>query len=169
MATAKENLIDWLRDAHAMEMQAEKMLTSTAERLQHYPDFKARIEQHIEETRQQARQVSQCIEQLGGSTSLIKDTAAKATALAQGMSGLFVSDEVVKALLASYTFEHMEIASYRSLAAAAGAIGDTRTREVCESILLEEVAMADWLHAQIPSIVTRFLQLEETPGATAKH
>lgn len=48
MATEmKENLLDWLRDAHAMEEQAEKMLTSTAERLQNYPELRARIEQHI--------------------------------------------------------------------------------------------------------------------------
>lgn len=29
--------IDWVRDAHAMEEQAESMLTRMAERLEHYP------------------------------------------------------------------------------------------------------------------------------------
>ena len=28
MSTATDNLLDWLRDAHAMEQQAEKMLTA---------------------------------------------------------------------------------------------------------------------------------------------
>lgn len=50
MATPQENLLDWLRDAHAMEQQAEKMLKAQSERLEHYPALKARIEQHIQET-----------------------------------------------------------------------------------------------------------------------
>mgnify|MGYP002716823196 CR=1 FL=1 len=40
---AREHLLDWLRDAHAMEQQAEKMLKAQAERLEHYPELKARI------------------------------------------------------------------------------------------------------------------------------
>lgn len=34
MTTPTENLLDWLRDAHAMEQQAEKMLRAQAERLE---------------------------------------------------------------------------------------------------------------------------------------
>ena len=43
MATPRENLLDWLRDAHAMEQQAESMLKGQAERLEHYPELKGRI------------------------------------------------------------------------------------------------------------------------------
>ena len=74
--------------------------------------LRARIEQHIEETRQQAVRIRGCIDRLGGDTSAVKDMTAKMMAMAQGLSGMFVSDEVVKASLASYAFEHMEIASY---------------------------------------------------------
>ncbi|HZH07518.1 MAG TPA: DUF892 family protein, partial [Lautropia sp.] len=34
MASAEGNLLDWLRDAHAMEEQAETMLKTTASRLE---------------------------------------------------------------------------------------------------------------------------------------
>ena len=166
---AQDNLLDWLRDAHAMEEQAEKMLTTTAGRLENYPALKQRIEQHIEETRDQARLVRQCIERLGGDTSTVKDVAARMVALAQGMSGLFVSDEVVKASLASYTFEHMEIASYQALIVAAQECGDTETQRVCEQILPQEVAMAQWLAEQLPATVREFLARDAAPGATAKH
>lgn len=170
MATEmKENLLDWLRDAHAMEEQAEKMLTSTAERLQNYPELRARIEQHIEETRQQSLQVRACIERLGGDTSAIKDITARMVAMAQGMSGVFVSDEVVKASLASYAFEHMEIASYKALIAAADLCGDTETKRVCELILVEEEAMADWLALRLPTTVREFLTRDESPDTKAKH
>ena len=53
MATPRENLLDWLRDAHAMEQQAESMLKGQAERLEHYPELKGRIVRHIEETQGQ--------------------------------------------------------------------------------------------------------------------
>lgn len=169
MASAEDNLLDWLRDAHAMEEQAETMLKATASRLEHYPTLKARLLSHLEETREQARLVKSCIDRRGAGTSVIKDMAAKATATAQGLSGLFVSDEVVKASMASYTFEHMEIASYRCLIAAADAVGDAETARICQQILKQEEAMAAWLAGQLPQVTQQFLQRVETPGATAKH
>jgi Uncharacterized protein conserved in bacteria len=46
-----EHYHDWLRDAHAMEKQAESMLESMASRIENYPDLRARIEQHSNETK----------------------------------------------------------------------------------------------------------------------
>tara|TARA_R100000049_G_C1878897_1_gene35970 strand:+ start:207 stop:329 length:123 start_codon:yes stop_codon:yes gene_type:complete len=34
-------LEDWLRDAHAMEKQAEEMLKAQAKRIEHYPALRA--------------------------------------------------------------------------------------------------------------------------------
>ncbi len=169
MASAEDNLLDWLRDAHAMEQQAETMLKATTSRLENYPTLKARLESHIDETREQARLIKSCIDRRGSGTSAVKDMAAKATATAQGLSGMFVSDEVVKGAMASYTFEHMEIASYRCLIAAADAVGDAETSRICQQILKQEEAMAAWLGEQLPQVTAQFLQLSMTPGATAKH
>lgn len=110
-----------------------------------------------------------CIERLGGDTSAIKDVTGKMMAMAQGLSGMFVSDEVVKACLASYAFEHMEIASYRALIAAADTCGDLETRRVCEENLTEEEAMADWLAIHLPATVREFLIRDENPDMVAKH
>ena len=166
MTKAEDNLMDWLRDAHAMEEQAEKMLSATAGRLEHYPDLKARIEQHLEETRQQARLVRECIERRGGDTSATKDAMAKMMAMMQGLSGMFVSDEVVKASLVSYAFEHMEIASYKALIAGAEVVGDTETKRVCEQILVQEEAMAEWLAEHLHGTVVKFLARNEAPNTT---
>lgn len=168
MTRAEDNLMDWLRDAHAMEEQAEKMLSATAGRLEHYPELKARIEQHLEETKHQAAQVRGCIERRGGDTSATKDAMGKMMAMAQGMSGMFVSDEVVKASLASYAFEHMEIASYKVLIAAAEVAGDVETKRVCQQILVQEEAMAEWLAAHLHGTVVQFLARDEAPNTTAK-
>lgn len=169
MATAEERLMEWLRDAHAAEEQAKTMLSGTASRLENYPELRARIEQHIRETERQAEMVRGCIERRGGSTSTIKDYGAKMIALGQAMSGLFVGDEVMKASIASYAFEAMEIASYRILIDTAEHVGDQETKRVCEQILREEEAMAEWLKQNLPMLTRRYLQLEQTPGATAKH
>jgi ferritin-like metal-binding protein YciE len=169
MARTEERLLQWLRDAHAAEEQAETMLTGMARRIENYPELKSRIEQHIEETRRQAELVRGCIERRGGATSTVKDTAAKMVALGQAMSGLFVGDEVMKGSIASYAFEAMEIASYNILIATAEAAGDAETARVCRGILREEEAMADWLKQNIPALTLRYLRLEETPGATSKH
>ncbi|MDX3905001.1 MAG: ferritin-like domain-containing protein [Pigmentiphaga sp.] len=165
---AVEHFMDWLRDAHAMEQQAETMLTSMARRLENYPDLKLRIEQHLEETRQQARLLATCIERRGGDTSSLKDLVGKAVAMGQGLSGMFATDEVVKGAMFSYAFEHLEIAAYRNLIGAARTVGDTETQQVCERILAEEEAMADWLERHQDSIAARYLELSRVPGAQAK-
>ena len=43
MATAEERLMEWLRDAHAAEEQAETMLSGMTSRIENYPSLKARI------------------------------------------------------------------------------------------------------------------------------
>jgi ferritin-like metal-binding protein YciE len=169
MATSpQEHLLAWLRDAHAMEQQAETMLESQIARLKHYPELRKKLEEHLEETRRQAQMVNDCIERLGGGTSAVKDTMGKMMAFGQGLSGLFVDEEVIKGSLASYTFEQMEIASYTILIAAAEACGDTTTAAICTRILKEEQAMANWLSAQTPNLVRAFLQLDNTSGIAAK-
>jgi ferritin-like metal-binding protein YciE len=168
MGKAEERLMQWLRDAHAMEKQAEQMLSALAGRIEHYPQLKARITQHIEETKEQAKRLESCIHQRGGDTSAIKDTAGKMMAMAQGLSGLFAGDEVIKGSLAGYTFEHMEIASYRILIAAADALGDDRTAAICEKNLSEEEAMAEWLAENIAPLTAEYLDREENAYAEAK-
>jgi ferritin-like metal-binding protein YciE len=166
---AAENFDDWLRDAHAMEEQAEQMLRTTASRIENYPEVKARLESHCEVSRRQAARLRTCLERRGESSSAVKNLAGKITAFGQGISGLFVSDEIVKAVMATYTFAHFEISSYRSLIAAAEALGDAETQRVCKENLAEEEAMAEWLAQQLPSTTTQFLARADTPGVKAKH
>jgi ferritin-like metal-binding protein YciE len=169
MATTEQRLLEWLRDAHAVEEQAESMLTGMAKRLENYPELRSRIEQHIEETQRQAELVRGCIERHGSSTSKVKDAGARMIGFGQAMSGLFVGDEVLKGSIASYAFEAMEVASYRILAETARKAGDPETAQICERIMKEEQAMADWLAENLPMLTDRYLTREATPGATAKH
>ncbi len=161
MATTREdNLMAWLRDAHAMEQQAIEMLEKQERRLEHYPQLRAKIREHLEQTHRQADLVRQCIQRRGGDTSTLKDLLGKLVGTGQALSGLFVSDEVVKGSIAGYTFEHYEAACYRTLAAAAEAVGDAETRRVCEEILRQEEAMADWLARHLPAVTRQYLERE---------
>lgn len=169
MTNSKERLAQWLRDAHAMEEQAETMISSQVSRLENYPELRDRFSLHLEETRRHAKRVSECLERMDENTSVAKDAGAKMLAMAQGLSGFFVGDEVLKGALASYTFEHMEIASYRILSAAAEEAGEIETQRVCEDILREEEAMAEWLKTHLPELVHKFLTRESQSGVTAKH
>lgn len=166
--TVDEHLNDWLRDAHAMEQQADKMLNAQAERLENYPELRARIVEHIEETRWQRSVLEECMARRGISNSVIKDLGAKLTAFGQAVGGMTSSDEVVKGAMAGYVFEHFEISSYTSLIAAAGAAGDTATASACEQILAQEKAMAAWLMDHLPQVTQAFLARSATPGVEAK-
>lgn len=57
---ADERLMQWLRDAHAMEKQAETMLSGMEERIENYPQFRKRLD---------------ALGRLGGSASTLKETA----------------------------------------------------------------------------------------------
>lgn len=165
---ANDHLNDWLRDAHAMEQQAETMLKAQAERLEHYPDLRARIVQHIEETRGQQAILDEILARRGISNSVMKDLGGKLAAFGQGVGGMMTSDEVVKGAMAGYVFENLEIASYTSLIGAATAVGDTATAAACERILVQEKEMAAWLLQHLPQITAAFLARSATPGAEAK-
>ncbi|WP_397459119.1 ferritin-like domain-containing protein [Pseudomonas asplenii] len=168
MATPQENVLDWLRDAHAMEQQAEKMLKAQSERLEHYPQLKARIDQHIQETLGQQQLIDECLERLGGSSSTLKDLGGKLMAFGQAVGGSLMSDEVIKGAMAGYVFENMEIASYTVLRTAAQEAGDAQTQAACEKILPQEVAMAEWLLEKLPELTQAFLERSAAPDTQAK-
>lgn len=169
MTKPLDNFLDWLRDAHAMEQQSEKMLKGFSERLENYPKLKARLELHIEETHGQQQLLKGCLDRLGASPSIVKDVAAKVVAFGQTVSGMVIDDEVVKGAMSTYIFEHMEISSYTILIAAAKANGDVETQRVCELILAQEVAMSDWLRENLPEITFAFISRSADPEVVAKH
>lgn len=156
-----KHLIDWLRDAHAMEEQAESMLKRQAERLNNYIELRTRVEQHVQETRSQAQRIEECINRLDGGTSAMKDLGGKISANMGALFNAAAEDEVVKNTIGSYAFEHFEIACYRSLIAAAEVAGDEYVARVCRDILKEEEAMASWLETNLPETTRLFLQRDE--------
>lgn len=163
-----ENYHSWLRDAHAMETQAESMLSKQADRLDHYPDLKARIKQHIEETHGQLQMLTGVLQQNGIDNSTLKDTMGKVTAFGQAMGGMTADDEVVKGAISGYVFEQFEIACYTSLIAAAELVGDSEGSRIFSQIREQEIAMADWCLTHLPDVTEQFLVRDAASGVEAK-
>lgn len=161
MADMDERVDQWLRDAHAMEKQAEQMLSGQESRIESYPEIKERSAQHLEETRRQREKLEQCMERREIASSGMKDVAGQFSAMMQSVGSMMAGDEVMKYVLAWYAFEHFEIASYRILAAGAEAAGDSETARVCEEICKEEEATADWLAERMPQMTRDYLVREE--------
>jgi ferritin-like metal-binding protein YciE len=170
MATdTQERLLEWLGDAHAMEKESEALLSTLAARIEHYPELKQRLSEHVVETRRQSESLLGCIERLGGSPPAVKGFVAKTMGSIHAVCNALMSDEVVKGAAAGLALEHLEIAMYRALIAAAEQAGDRVTQEVCEGILQQERAMADWLSEHLEATVLQFLWREQNPELAAKH
>jgi ferritin-like metal-binding protein YciE len=165
--SAKDLLIIGLRNAHALEGQAIEITERQAERLEHYPEMRARIQQHVEESRQQQAMVEQCLSRLGTSPSSLKEMALSLMGNMQAMAHAMAGDEVLKNTFASYAFEHFEIASYRSLIAMAETAGEPEIARTCEQILRQEERMAAWIGDRLEEITRQFLARSET-GVAAK-
>jgi ferritin-like metal-binding protein YciE len=162
----QENFVSWLRDARAMESQAIEMLEKQVTRLDNYPQLQARVQQHLDETRNQAELLDGCLERHGTSRSMMKEMASKFSGTMQAIMPSMSSDEVVKGGVASYAFEHFEIGNYRALIAAAEQAGDTQTRGVLEGILRQEEAMASWLEQHLPETTRDFLRRDQAGEST---
>jgi ferritin-like metal-binding protein YciE len=156
----QDTVIAWLNDAHALELNLVQVLEHRVQDTKDHPHIQVRIQQHLEQTRHHAELVKGCIDRLGGSTSTVKSAMGKIGGFFQGVSTGMAKDEMVKNALSDYASEQFEIACYTSLIAAAQAIGDQQTAAVCQQILRDEEAMAQWLQQQIPMITQEFLGMQ---------
>jgi ferritin-like metal-binding protein YciE len=156
MKTKKEMLISWLNDAHALELSLVENLEEQSKDADENgkPEAKLRIDEHIEETKNHARMVEECIENLGGEVAKSKDLMGKIMGTVQGKMKSMYKDVMVKDALESYSAEHLEIASYTSIFAAAEELGEIEVAEACEKIIDDEMRMAEWAIEQV-SLATK--------------
>ncbi|HYF35166.1 MAG TPA: ferritin-like domain-containing protein [Prosthecobacter sp.] len=153
----REELMDWLRDAYAMERGQELMLKKQAENEELEPTLRQQMAMHLAETRAHAAALEGCLRLMGSDTSVLKTVMSSGAALAQGLATAFASDERVKDLLTAYASEHFEIACYQALRTAAEMLGENDVVEMCDSILPDEERMAEWLSANLPLVVRSYL------------
>lgn len=154
----KDVFLGWLNDAYAMERDIEEVLKSHADDAKDYPQIQTKIQQHLEVTRSQAERVKRIIEKQGGDISSIKTGMARVMGMMKGASSEMAQDKLIKNALAEYATEHFEIASYKSLAAAAQILGDQQAVETFQQIIREEEEMARWLEQQLPTVTREMME-----------
>jgi len=147
-----------LRNQHAVENQAVELLSRQIERLENYPEMEARMRQHIEESRVQARRIEELLSSLGTSHSSLKDTALSLAGNMAALMHTVAPDEVVKNTFANYAFEHFEIASYKSLLTLSDAVGRGSDQTALKLSLSEELDMAQWIDQHLEDTTLRYLQ-----------
>jgi ferritin-like metal-binding protein YciE len=155
---ARDVFIVGLRNQHAVENQAIELLERQVGRLENYPEMVARMKQHIEESREQARRIEELLGSLGTSHSTLKDTITSVMGNIAAIGHSTAPDEVIKNTIANFAFENYEIASYASLLTLADAAGQDRAKVALNESLREEERMAQWIQDHIAPTIMRYVE-----------
>ena len=158
MTNGKRVLVDWLRDAHAMERTTVDNLDRLADRFSRHPDLAGRFREHWRDSVGQVVALEACLKKLGSDTSTFRDLARRFVGIAQAYAGAISLDEPVKDCLAAYAAMHLEIATYISLRAAAEELAEPEIVQMCDQHLQRERAMSGWLEQQITEVTLEFLR-----------
>ncbi|HEY5941350.1 MAG TPA: DUF892 family protein [Solirubrobacterales bacterium] len=147
-------LLTYLRDVHALEGQAVKLLEAGAERVD--DEFLEEVfRDHLVETRGHLEEIEGLLEERGARPSLVKDAMLKTGGL--NLSAFFGAqpDSTTKLAGFAFAFEHLEIAAYELLQRVAARAGDEGVVATAEEILAEERAAAarvaeSWNRPDVP-------------------
>ena len=162
-----EIYIQGLRNAHAEERQAVETLQRQVERLEHYPELKAGLDRHVQESQRQQERLEQILGTHGTTSSAFKEAVTGAVGNISALGHSAASDEVLKNVFRGCALEHHEIAAYTSLIAMAEAAGDQQHISLLRQSLQEEEAMAKFMEGQVVPVTRRYLELAAA-GETAK-
>ena len=157
---ARELLIVGLRNAHAMENQAQELLERQIGRTDDFPEVKQRLQDHLRETLTQKKRLEAALKEMDSSPSAIKDAVLSFGANVAAMGHAIAGDEIIKNTLANHAFENYEIAAYKSLIALCQQ-GNVRgfVTELRAS-LAEEERMAKWVSDNVEKVTLQYLRTE---------
>jgi ferritin-like metal-binding protein YciE len=139
-----DQLDKYLSDAHAIESQAEQMLTKAID-IGGDPKLSQDYEEHLEQTRKHKSLIEERLEARGSSPNSLKDAAMKLGAINWGTFFAAQPDTPAKLAGFAYAFEHLEIGSYEQLRRVADRAGDESVAGVAQTILPEERHAAETL------------------------
>jgi ferritin-like metal-binding protein YciE len=165
-------LIQYLSEAYAKERELETALEAHIGMTTRKP-YRARLKDHLKETKAHARELERRIKKLGGGGPQLADRIAgqavsKAKSLAKGplhmVRGTGEAEKMLKNAKTEYWNEHEEIATYTAIETLAESVGDPETAKLARAIRREEERMASYLAKQIP-VLTKAVVSEEIPAA----
>jgi ferritin-like metal-binding protein YciE len=156
--TRMDQLIAWLRDAHAMEAATTDNLERLVARADQYPQLKVGIARHIEISYRQKEEIERQLQALGSDTSTLKDMAMRLAGRLEPLLSGVTADDMPKHCIAGHSWEQFEIGAYRSMLGAAEELGMTELGHMCERFIREEQEMATLFFEQLPAITRQYLR-----------
>jgi UDP-glucose 4-epimerase len=150
----ESTLLTYLRDVHALEGQAVKLLEAGADRVDD-EYLEQAFRDHLEETELHLERIEGLLEERGAGPSLAKDAMLKAGGL--NLSAFFGAqpDSTTKLAGFAFAFEHLEVAAYELLQRVAARAGDEGVAAAAAAILAEERGAAErvaesWNRPDVP-------------------
>jgi len=159
----KDDLIAWLRDAHAMEAATTDNLERLIARADKYPQLKTPMQRHLEVSRRQTDEIEQQLRVMGTDTSTLKDMAMRLAGRLEPLLSGVTADDMPKHCIAAHSWEQFEIGAYRSMLGAAEELGMSDLQEMCARFIREEQEMANVFFEQLPAITRQYLREYATP------
>jgi ferritin-like metal-binding protein YciE len=139
-----DQLNKYLSDAHAIEVQAEQMLSKAID-IGGDPKLSQDYEEHLQQTKNHKALIEERLEARGASSNFLKDAGMKLGALNWGTFFAAQPDTPAKLAGFAYAFEHLEIGAYEQLRRVAERAGDESVAGVAQTILPEERHAAETL------------------------
>jgi len=160
--TKREQFVQWLGDAHAMEVGIVDTLEKHIADAKGQPKVRAGLSKHLRETKRHATEMKKALASVGGSHPVLKEGVSKLVNLAAGLVTTAAPETIIKNAIADFATEHFEIACYSFLIETATALGESTIARTCKAILKEEQTMARLLQAQMKEVHTAyFKQLDD--------
>jgi ferritin-like metal-binding protein YciE len=177
-------LIQYLNEAYGKEKELETALQLHITMATRKP-YKKRLQDHLKETKAQARGLERRIKQLGGkaerisavpdgapevgseaaakAASVTSKAAAAATGQLHALRGTGEADKMLHNAKTEYHDEHQEIANYVAIETLAEQLGDRETVKLAKEYRRQEERMANFLEKQIP-VLTKAVVRQEIPS-----
>jgi ferritin-like metal-binding protein YciE len=178
-------LIQYLNEAYAKEKELETALQAHIS-MTTRPPYKKRLQEHLKETKAQARNIERRIKKLGGKAEAIDlpgpdvagnvagkalGAAQKGVALAKGpvhmLRGTSEPEKMLRNARDEFWNEAEEIAHYTAIEALADALGDKETVKLAKEHRRQEERMQKFLGRLIPQL-TKAVVTEEIPARERK-
>jgi ferritin-like metal-binding protein YciE len=177
--TARElKLVQYLNEAYGKEKQLETVLQAQIKIVQKQ-NVKKRLQDHLKETKAQARNLERRIKQLGGKAEAldlpgpdrVADAASAAASLAnkamaaakgpiQALRGTSPADNQLRNMRDCYWNEAEEIAHYNVIEAFAEELKDKDTAKLAREHRRQEERMQKFIAGQLPQFVKEVIKTE---------
>jgi ferritin-like metal-binding protein YciE len=176
--TARDTkLIQYLNEAYGKEKELETALQAHVKMAGSRATYKKRLQEHLKETKAQARGLERRIKQLGGKAeasalpgpaAAVTAAASKAAAAAKGpvhaLRGTGESEKLLKNAKTELWNEYEEIGNYLAIETLAQSLGDKDTEKLAREFRKQEERMANFLVKLLPQL-TKAVAKEEIPAA----